>query len=35
LILIARLVQVEADKEPLLEPEWATDEAMIAPGWKT
>jgi cytochrome c oxidase assembly factor CtaG len=34
LILIARLVQVEADKEPLPESEWATDEALIAPGWK-
>jgi cytochrome c oxidase assembly factor CtaG len=34
LILIARLVQVETDKEPLPESEWATDEAMIAPGWK-
>jgi putative membrane protein len=34
LILIAGLVQAEADKEPLPESEWATDEAVIAPGWK-
>jgi cytochrome c oxidase assembly factor CtaG len=34
LILIAGLVQEEAGKEPLPESEWATDEAVIAPGWK-
>lgn len=34
LILISRLVQAEADKQPLPETEWATDEAVIAPGWK-
>ena len=34
LILISRLVQEEADKQPLPESEWATDEAVIAPGWK-
>jgi putative membrane protein len=34
LILISRLIQSEADKPPLPESEWATDEAMIAPGWK-
>jgi cytochrome c oxidase assembly factor CtaG len=34
LILISGLVQTEAKKQPLLEAEWATDEAMIAPGWK-
>jgi putative membrane protein len=34
LILISRLIQSEADKQPLPESEWATDEAMIAPGWK-
>ena len=34
LILISRLVQAEAEKEPLPESEWATDESMIAPGMK-
>jgi putative membrane protein len=34
LILISRLIQTEADKQPLPESEWATDEALIAPGWK-
>jgi cytochrome c oxidase assembly factor CtaG len=34
LILISRMIQTEADKEPLPESEWATDESMIAPGWK-
>lgn len=34
LIIIARLVQNEADKEPLPEAEWATDQTMIAPGWE-
>lgn len=34
LILISRLIQSEADKQPLPESEWATDEALIAPGWK-
>jgi len=34
LILISRLIQAEADKQPLPESDWATDEAMIAPGWK-
>jgi cytochrome c oxidase assembly factor CtaG len=35
LILIAGLVQAEAGKEPLPESEWATEEALIAPGWKS
>ena len=35
LILIAGLIQTEADKQSLPESEWASDEAMIAPGWKT
>ncbi len=34
LIVISRLIRSEADKKPLPESEWATDEAMIAPGWK-
>ena len=34
LILISRLIQAEAEKEPLPESEWATDESMIAPGMK-
>jgi cytochrome c oxidase assembly factor CtaG len=34
LIFISRLVQSEADKEPLPESEWAGDDSMIAPGWK-
>lgn len=34
LILIAGLVQAEEDKQPLPESVWATDEAMIAPGWE-
>lgn len=34
LILISRLVQTEANKAPLPESEWATDEAMLAPGLK-
>jgi hypothetical protein len=34
LILISGLVQTEAKKPPLPEAEWASDEAMIAPGWK-
>jgi cytochrome c oxidase assembly factor CtaG len=34
LILLSRVVQAEADKQPLPESEWATDETMIAPGWK-
>ncbi len=34
LIIISRLIQTEANKEPLPESEWATDEAMIAPGLK-
>jgi len=34
LIIISRLIQTEADKQPLLESEWATEEAMIAPGLK-
>ncbi len=34
LILISGLVQKEADKRPLPETEWASDEAIIAPGWK-
>ena len=34
LILISRLVQAEAEKEPLPESAWATDESMIAPGMK-
>jgi putative membrane protein len=34
LILISQLVQAEADKEPLPESEWATDEKMMAPGLK-
>jgi putative membrane protein len=33
LILISRLVQAEAEKEPLPESEWATDESMIVPGF--
>ena len=33
LIIIARMVQSEADKAPLPEAEWASDEAMRAPGW--
>jgi hypothetical protein len=28
------MIQTEANKEPLPELEWATDEAMIAPGLK-
>jgi cytochrome c oxidase assembly factor CtaG len=35
LILISQLIQAEAEKEPLPESEWATDEAMMAPGLKT
>ncbi len=34
LVLIAGLVQREAEKAPLPETEWATDEAMLAPGWE-
>jgi len=34
LILISRLVQAEADKQPLPESEWANDEALVAPGVK-
>ncbi len=34
LILIAGIVSAEEDKEPLPEDQGATDEAMIAPGWK-
>jgi cytochrome c oxidase assembly factor CtaG len=34
LILISRMVQAEAEKEPLPESEWASDESMIAPGMK-
>ncbi len=34
LVLIAGLVQREAGKDPLPETEWATDEAMLAPGWE-
>lgn len=34
LILIGRLLQLEENKPALPESEWATDEAMIAPGWK-
>ena len=34
LLLIARVVQNEADKEPLPETEWDTRDAMIAPGWE-
>jgi putative membrane protein len=34
LIIISRLIQTEANKEPLPESQWATDEAMIAPGLK-
>jgi putative membrane protein len=34
LILIAGLIQTEADKQTLPESEWASNEAMIAPGWK-
>ena len=34
LIIISRLIQTEADKQPLLESEWATEEAMLAPGLK-
>jgi putative membrane protein len=34
LILISRLVQAEAEKEPLPESEWATDESMIVPGFR-
>jgi cytochrome c oxidase assembly factor CtaG len=33
LVLIARMIQSEADKAPLPEAEWASDEAMRAPGW--
>jgi hypothetical protein len=33
LVLISRLVQTEAGKAPLPEAEWATEEAMVAPGW--
>jgi len=32
LILISRLIQVESDKQPLPESEWAADEALLAPG---
>jgi putative membrane protein len=32
LILIARWLQIEEQKPPLPESEWATEEAMIAPG---
>lgn len=32
LILISRLIQTEADKQPLPEAGWGTDEMMIAPG---
>jgi cytochrome c oxidase assembly factor CtaG len=35
LILIAGLVPSEADKQPLPEQQWATDEALSAPGWET
>lgn len=34
IVLIAGLVQAEADKAPLPEAEWGTEEAMLAPGWK-
>ena len=34
LVLIASIVQVEADKQPLPESAWASDENMMAPGWK-
>jgi hypothetical protein len=34
LILIVGLIQTEADKQTLPESKWASDEAMIAPGWK-
>jgi cytochrome c oxidase assembly factor CtaG len=34
LILIAGLVRAEERKQPMPESAWATDEAMIAPGWK-
>ncbi len=34
LILIAGLVQTEANKEPLPESEWATENSMVAPGWE-
>jgi len=34
LIIISKWVQAEADKQPLPDSEWATDEAMIAPGWE-
>ena len=32
LIIISRMIQTEANEEPLPESEWATDEAMITPG---
>jgi cytochrome c oxidase assembly factor CtaG len=35
LILIAGLVQTEAEKQALPEQQWATDEALSAPGWET
>lgn len=35
LIIILRMIKTEADKEPLPEATWATDEAMLAPGWNT
>jgi hypothetical protein len=28
------MVQGEADKQPLPEAEWATDAALLAPGWE-
>ena len=34
LIIVSRMIQTEATKEPLPESEWATDEAMLAPGLK-
>jgi len=35
LIIVARWLQAEADKPPLPESEWATDEALAAPGIAT
>jgi cytochrome c oxidase assembly factor CtaG len=34
LVLIARMIQGEADKQPLPEAAWATDAALLAPGWE-
>jgi cytochrome c oxidase assembly factor CtaG len=34
LIIVSRMIQTETAKEPLPESEWATDEAMLAPGLK-